>query len=301
MFGQVQNSRAAKLRTGLILIVPTCIILAIINLYPFFYALYLSFHKYNLTRVAKGAKFIGFGNYAAAFSDPRFINSVVRTLIIVIAAVTIEFILGFALAFVLNSKLRGMDTIRKLSIAPVTVMPVVSALIWFYILNQRYGIVNWALGLAGIPAQPWLTNPALATLSIVIADVWQWTPFIMLVILAGLNALPEYVYEAAQIDGLSDWQQFRWVTLPLLMPVILIIILLRLMDAFKLFDLPYVMTQGGPAGATETLSYYIYIQAFQFFEIGRAAAFAILMLILIIIISQIFVRRLYKEEEATAA
>ncbi len=100
-----------------------------------------------------------------------------------------------------------MNTIRKIAIAPVTVMPVVSALIWFYILNQRYGIVNWGLGLVGISAQPWLTDPTLATLSIIIADVWQWTPFIMLVILAGLNALPEYAYEAAQIDGLSEWQQ----------------------------------------------------------------------------------------------
>lgn len=300
MFGPVESSRAAKLRTGLVLIVPTCVILALINLYPFFYALYLSFHKYNLARVAKGARFIWFGNYAAAFSDPRFINSMARTLTIVSMAVIIEFALGFMMAFVLNSKLRGMETIRKLSIAPVTVMPVVSALIWFYMFNQRYGIINWAIGLVGIPAQPWLTDPTLATISIVIADVWQWTPFIMLVMLAGLNALPEYVYEAAQIDGLSDWQQFRWVTLPLLMPVILIVILLRLMEAFKLFDLPYVMTQGGPAGATETLSYYIYIQAFQFFEIGRAAAFAILMLILIIIISQIFVRRMYREEAATS-
>lgn len=301
MFGQVQNSRAAKLRTGLILIVPACVILAVINLYPFFYALYLSFHKYNLARVAKGAKFIWFGNYGAAFSDPRFINSVMRTLIIVIAAVTLEFVIGSVLAFVLNSKLRGMDTIRKLAIAPVTVMPVVSALIWFYLFNHRYGLVNWALGLVGISAQPWLTDPALATISLIVADVWQWTPFVMLVMLAGLNALPEYVYEAAQIDGLSDWQQFRWVTLPLLMPIILIIILLRLMEAFKLFDLPYVMTQGGPAGATETLSYYIYIQAFQFFEIGKAAAFAILMLLLLIIIGQIFVRRMYREERATSA
>ena len=137
--------------------------------------------------------------------------------------------------------------------------------------------------------------------SIIIADVWQWTPFVMLVILAGLNALPEYVYEAAQIDGLSKWQQFRLVTLPLLMPVILIIVLLRTMDAFKLFDLVYVMTQGGPAGSTETMSYYIYIQAFNFFELGYAAALAIIMLILINIIAQIFVRRLYREEAATSA
>lgn len=301
MFGQIQNIRAAKLRTGLILILPACVLLAVINLYPFFYALNLSFHRFNLMRIAQGAKFVGFGNYASAFQDPRFINSVVRTLIFVVAAVGIEFIIGFVLAFILNSKLRGMDTIRKLSIAPVTVMPIVSALMWFYLFNQRYGMVNWAIGLLGVSPQPWLTDRTLAMVSLVIADVWQWTPFIMLVILAGLNALPEYVYEAAQIDGLSNWQQFRLVTLPLLMPIILIVVLLRLMEAFKLFDLPYVMTQGGPAGATETMSYYIYIQAFQFFELGKAAAFAILMLILIIAISQVFVRWLYREEAASSA
>ena len=301
MFGQLRSSRAARRRTGLILIVPSVVLLAVINLYPFIYALTMSFQRYNMTRAAQGAKFVGFANYAAAFQDPRFINSIARTLIFVIGAVGVEFLLGFALAFVLNSKLRGMDTIRKLSIAPVTVMPIVSALLWFYLFNQRYGLVNWFIGLVGIPPQPWLTDQTLAMVSIIIADVWQWTPFVMLVILAGLNALPEYVYEAAQIDGLSKWQQFRLVTLPLLMPVILIIVLLRTMDAFKLFDLVYVMTQGGPAGSTETMSYYIYIQAFNFFELGYAAALAIIMLILINIIAQIFVRRLYREEAATSA
>jgi multiple sugar transport system permease protein len=301
MFGPLQSSRAARRRTALILIVPSCLLLAIINLYPFIYALTLSFQRYNMTRAAQGSKFVWFANYGAAFQDPRFVNSVARTLIIVGGAVAIEFTLGFILAFVLNTKLRGMDTIRKISIAPVTVMPIVSALIWFYMLNQRYGIVNWFIGLFGVPSQGFLTDTTLATLSIIVADVWQWTPFIMLVILAGLNALPEYVYEAAQIDGLSDWQQFRMVTVPLLMPVMLIIVLLRIMDAFKMFDLVYTMTQGGPAGATETMSYYIYLQAFNFFELGYAAALAILMLILITIISQIFVRWLYREEAATSA
>ena len=180
-------------------------------------------------------------------------------------------------------------------------MPIVSALIWFYAFNQRYGIVNFAIKQLGIAPQPWLTDQTLTMFSLVVADVWQWTPFIMLVILAGLNALPEYVYEAAAIDGLSDWQQFRLVTVPLLMPVMLIVVLLRIMDAFKLFDLVYTMTQGGPAGATETMSFYIYMQAFNFFELGYAAALAILMLVLITIISQIFVRWMYREEAATAA
>lgn len=296
----VNKSRTTKRNTALALIVPATIILAVINLYPFFYALNLSFHRWNMARPARGYEFVGLANYAAAFSDPRFLNSISRTVIFVVCAVSIEFLLGFGVAFVLNTNLKGMDLIRKIVIVPVMVMPIVASLIWFYMFNQRYGIVNWALGLVGIPPQAWLTSKTLAMPSLIIADVWQWTPFMMLVILAGLRALPEYVYEAAQIDGLSRWQTFRRVTLPLLTPTILIIVLLRIMDAFKLFDLVYTMTTGGPAGSTETLSYYIYIQAFQFFELGYAAALAILMLILIIIISQIFIRWLYRGEAATA-
>jgi len=300
MAQSVNKSRTTKRNTALALIVPTSIILAVINLYPFFYALNLSFHRWNMARPARGYEFVGLANYATAFSDPRFLNSVSRTIIFVVFAVSIEFLLGFGIAFVLNTNLKGMDLIRKIVIIPVMVMPIVASLIWFYMFNQRYGVINWALGLIGVPPQAWLTSKTLAMPSLIIADVWQWTPFMMLVILAGLRSLPEYVYEAAQIDGLSKWQTFRRVTVPLLTPTILIIVLLRIMDAFKLFDLVYTMTTGGPAGSTETLSYYIYIQAFQFFELGYAAALAILMLILIIIISQIFIRWLYKGEAATA-
>lgn len=293
-------SRAARRNAAIILIAPACVVLAIVNLYPFFYALNLSFHRWNMARPALGYHLIWLDNYVAALHDARFLNSVFRTLLFVVGAVGGEFVLGFCLALLLNSRLRGMDTIRRLSIAPVMVMPIVTGLVWFYLFNQRYGTINWFLGLLGIQPIAWLTNEALALPSLIIADVWQWTPFVMLVLLAGLQSLPEYVYEAAQIDGLSRWQTFQRVTIPLLMPVMLIIVLLRIMDAFKLFDLVYQMTTGGPAGVTETMSYYIYIQAFQFFDLGYAATLAILMLVVIIIISQIFVRRLYHEEEATS-
>lgn len=298
MLGVARTSKAAKRRTAIALILPASILLAVINLYPFIYALNLSFHKWNMARPARGYTLVWFANYAAAFHDARFLNSVFRTLVFVVSAVGVEFVLGFALAFLFNTKLKGLETIQRLVIAPVMVMPIVSALIWYYMLNQRYGVINWFLGLFGISPQQWLTNRALAMPSVILADVWQWTPFIMLVILAGLRSLPEYVYEAAQIDGLSDWQVFRLITVPLLTPVMLIVVLIRLMDAFKLFDLVYTLTTGGPGGVTETMSYYIYIQAFQFFELGYAAALSILMLILITGISQVFVRKLYGHEKA---
>src|SRR3990172_2451898 len=149
----VNKSRTTKRNTALALIVPTSIILAVINLYPFFYALNLSFPRWNMARPARGYEFVGLANYATAFSDPRFLNSVSRTIIFVVFAVSIEFLLGFGIAFVLNTNLKGMDLIRKIVIIPVMVMPIVASLIWFYMFNQRYGVINWALGLIGVPPQ----------------------------------------------------------------------------------------------------------------------------------------------------
>lgn len=280
----------------LLLIAPPTLLLGVLFMYPFIYALILSFQNYNMARTPSFQGWAGFSNYAHAFTDGEFINSTWRTIVFVIFAVGLELIVGFALAFILNQKLRGMPTIRKFAVIPVMVMPIVTGLIFFYMFNQRYGVVNWALG----ESVPWLTEGPLAMLAIVIADFWQWTPFIMLVVLAGLQGLPEYVYEAAQIDGLTRFQTFRRVTLPLLSPVIIIATLLRVMDAFKVFDIVYQMTSGGPAGATETMSYFIYRHAFQFFDIGYASALAILMLVLVLLISQVFMRWLRKSEEATS-
>ncbi len=290
------SDRVARRNAALLLVAPPTLLLGVLFMFPFVYALILSFQNYNMARTPRFQGWAGFSNYAHAFTDPGFINSTWRTIIFVVFAVGLQFLVGFALAFVLNQRLRGMPTIRKFAVIPVMVMPIVTGLIFFYMFNQRYGVVNWALG----TSVPWLTNGPLAMLAIVIADFWQWTPFIMLVVLAGLHSLPEYVYEAAQIDGLTRFQTFRKVTLPLLAPVLLIVTLLRVMDAFKVFDIVYQMTSGGPAGATETMSYYIYRHAFQFFDIGYAAAMAILMLVLILLISQIFVRWLQKREATTS-
>ena len=187
---------------------------------------------------------------------------------------------------------------RTVAVLPVMVMPIATGLVWFHVLNYRYGPLNVLLDAVGLPTQNWLPHPTGAMGAMILADVWQWTPFVMIVIVAGLRSLPEYVYEAAALDGLGPVETFFKITVPLLRPVIFIVLLLRLMDAFKLMDLVYILTQGGPAGRTETLSYYIYVMGLQLFRVGLAAAVSILFLIFISIAAQIFVRYLYREQTA---
>ncbi|MGH6918639.1 MAG: carbohydrate ABC transporter permease [Geminicoccaceae bacterium] len=282
-------------RTALLLISPAVIVLLAINLFPFVYAVYISFHHWTLAR-PQPPRFAGWFNYEEALTDDRFINAIWVSLSFVTLAVAVEFILGFLLAFVFHARLRGLATLRKISILPVMVMPLVVGLVWFYMFNENFGVVNWVVTLFGSPRLPFLTHDTLALWSLAIADVWQWTPFVMLVLFAALQSLPEYVYEAARMDGLSGWQIFWRITLPLLRPAIWVVLILRIVDAFRMVELVFMMTKGGPAGYTEVLPWYLYTTGFLSLDLGYAAAMAVLMLILVTIVSQLFVRRLaYKE------
>jgi multiple sugar transport system permease protein len=282
-------------RTALLLISPAVIVLLAINLFPIAYAVYISFHHWTLAR-PQPPRFAGWFNYEEALTDDRFINAIWVSLSFVTLAVAVEFILGFLLAFVFHARLRGLATLRKISMLPVMVMPLVVGLVWFYMFNENFGVVNWVVTLFGSPRLPFLTHDTLALWSLAIADVWQWTPFVMLVLFAALQSLPEYVYEAARMDGLSGWQIFWRITLPLLRPAIWVVLILRIVDAFRMVELVFMMTKGGPAGYTEVLPWYLYTTGFLSLDLGYAAAMAVLMLILVTIVSQLFVRRLaYRE------
>ena len=286
-----------KRRSAFLLIAPAVIVLMAINLFPFFYALYMSFHTWSLGKPAP-PRYVGWFNYEDAFQDDRFINAVLVSLKFVALAVAIEFLLGFLLAFVFSAKVHGLGILRRIGILPMMVMPVATGLVWFYIFNQNYGMANFLVGLLGLDSQPWLTDTGLALLAVVVADVWQWTPFVMLVAFAALQSLPEYVFEAARMDGLSVWQIFWRVTVPLLRPIAVIIVLIRLVDALRMFELVFMMTKGGPAGTTEILPYYIYVTAFQLLDVGYAAALAVLMLVLVNILAVLFIGRLQMYEAA---
>jgi multiple sugar transport system permease protein len=278
-------------RTAFLLISPAVIVLLAINLFPIVYAVYISFHHWTLAR-PQPPRFAGWFNYEEALTDDRFINAIWVSLSFVTFAVAVDFILGFLLAFVFHARLRGLATLRKISMLPVMVMPLVVGLVWFYMFNENFGVVNWVVTLFGSPRLPFLTHDTLALWSLVIADVWQWTPFVMLVLFAALQSLPEYVYEAARMDGLSGWQIFWRITLPLLRPAIWVVLILRVVDAFRMVELVFMMTKGGPAGYTEVLPWYLYTTGFLSLDLGYAAAMAVLMLILVTIVSQLFVRRL---------
>jgi multiple sugar transport system permease protein len=291
-------SQRADRRTVFLLIAPAMLVLLVVNVYPFLYALYISVHTFTLGR-PKPPRFIGLSNYLDLLEDERFINSLQVSFEFVAIAVAAEFLLGFALAFLFNARLRGLVTLRKIAILPIMIMPLASGLVWFYILNENFGAMNWIAVLLGAPHRiPFLTGDRLAILSIALADAWQWTPFVMLVMFAALQSIPEYIYEAAKMDGLSAWQTFWRVTLPVLRPAIFVVLVLRVVDALRMIELIYLMTRGGPGGATETLSWYIYSTGFLDQDLGLAAAEAVVMIIVVTIVAQIFVRRLDYREAA---
>jgi multiple sugar transport system permease protein len=290
-------SRADR-RTALLLISPAMLVLVAINVFPFLFALYISVHTFTLGR-PNPPRFIGLANYWDLLTDDRFINSLWVSAEFVALAVTVEFLLGFGVAFLFSAKLRGFITLRKIAMLPIMVMPLASGLIWFYILNENFGVLNWFAVALGAPERiRFLTSDNLALLSIVLADAWQWTPFVMLVMFAALQSIPEYVYEAARMDGLRGWQIFWRVTLPMLAPAIWVVVIVRVVDAFRMIELIYLMTRGGPGGATETLSWYIYSTGFLDQDLGSAAAEAVAMIVLVTIVAQIFVRRLEYREAA---
>jgi multiple sugar transport system permease protein len=254
------------------------------------YAVDISLYYWRLAGL-QARRFIGLHNYELLFGDDRFVNSILVSLGFVAGAVTVQLALGLALAFVFNSRLPGLATLRKLSLLPIMLMPLVVGLVWFYMFNENFGVVNWFLTVLGGHSVPFLTGDRLALLSIIVADTWQWTPFVMLVLFAALQGLPEYVYEAARMDGLNEWQIFWRVTLPLLRPAILIVGVIRAVDALRTVELVFMMTKGGPGGQTEVVPWYLYATGFTSLNLGYAAAMAVLMIILVTVMSQFLVRR----------
>jgi multiple sugar transport system permease protein len=274
-----------------VLVSPALILLLALNIFPIIFAIYISLHHWSLSS-PNPPRYAGLFNYQELWQDGRFINSLGVSATFVFTAVLIELVLGFALAFIFNRKLKGLETLRKLSLLPVMAMPLVVGLVWFYMLNENFGVTNWFLTLVGADRMPFLTDRTLAMLSIVIADVWQWTPFVMLVIFAALQSLPEYVFEAGRMDGLTEREIFWRITLPLLKPAILVVVVIRSIDAFRMIELIFMMTKGGPGGSTEVLPWYIYTTGFLTLDLGYAAAMAVVMIVIVTLAAQVFVRQI---------
>ena len=272
-------------------VAPTVFVLLCIVIFPLIFSLSLSLHDWNIFR-QEGWQWRGLGNYAdILFLDPYFRQSLKVTGFFLLGTVPLQFILGLAVALILYRITRKIiGFLRTTLIVPAIMTPIVVGIIWRLMYNPDLGMLNYLLSLIGLPPVNWTGMPMSALPSVMMADIWEWTPFMALILLAGLQALPREPYEAAVVDGASNWQSFRYITLPLLSPVMLVAILIRLMDSFKTFDLIFVLTQGGPGMSTETMNYYTYRYGFKFFHMGYASALSWLLVIIVTVISIILVK-----------
>jgi multiple sugar transport system permease protein len=273
-----------------LLLAPTIAVLLALTIYPLIYAIKVSFQTESGT--------FTFSNFTRLLSDQFFLSALAHTFVYAAIALTLEFLLGLSLAMLLHGAIRGRNLFRALLLVPLMLPPVVVGVIWRLMLNSNFGALNGTLKRFGInpEALTWTASPKLAMASVIIADVWQWTPFMFLILLAGLQAIPQEPYEAALVDGSTAWQTFRYVTLPLLRPAILIALLLRTMDLLRVFDHIFILTEGGPGFATETLSLYIYRTAFRFSNFGYAAAMSFILLVLTNLISVAYIRMLRAQD-----
>jgi multiple sugar transport system permease protein len=274
---------------------PAVAVLLALSIYPLVYAIKVSFQTTAGQQVVWSLQ-----NFIRLASDRFFLSALAHTLVYALVALTFEFLLGLGLAVLMNQALRARSFFRAMLLVPMMLPPVVVGVVWRLMLNSNFGAINGTLKGLGIntTALTWTASPKLAFASVIAVDVWQWTPFVFLVLLAGLQAIPQEPYEAAVIDGSSKWQTFRHVTLPLLKPAILIALLLRTMDLLRVFDQIFILTEGGPGFATETISLYIYRTAFRFSNFGYAAAMSFVLLIITNIISLFYIRLLQRQEAA---
>lgn len=285
-------------RYKLLFLLPGLIVLLAIILFPLLFTIRVSLSGWDAT--TPGLGWIGAGNYVRLLADGRFWQSLGRLGMIALTAVALEYTLGFALALLVWRQIRFRRLVRVLFLVPMMTTPVVMAVIWRTIFHESLGPVNDVVALFGIPPVQWLTNPKWATFVVILVDVWQWTPFMFLLLLAGLLSLPREPLLAAAIDGAGPIRAFINVTFPAMAPISVGAILIRLIEASKIMETVYVITSGGPGTSTETSSYYIFIRGLRDFQIGYAAAlsvtYLVIMIVLLTVIAKLLAKTLVKVE-----
>ena len=266
-----RRRRFGDMPTYVLFLLPAVVFLAMTSLYPLLYTFRLSFHDWYLNRPGVDPQWVGLGSYRATLEDQVFRTSALHTAIFGVGTVAAELVLGLALALAVAREGMGVRVVRSILLIPMIMTPVVVGVLWRILLFDE-GLVNYLLDLVGLERILWFVDPTWAFLGVMLVDIWQWTPFVLIVMTAAIAALPSEPFRAAQVDGASRWQVFRYLTLPMLMPVLLVTGLLRFMDSIKVFDKIYVLTNGCSGYATEMLSSYIYKQGLRYFNIGGAAA-----------------------------
>ena len=275
---------------------PGLLFLLALSVYPTIYSLAVSFFRWNLTDPL-GMTFGGFHNYVLLLTDESFWHSLFVTMMFVAATVGLELVFGLGIALLFFRRFPGDKFMRALILLPMVVAPVVVGLLWRYMLNVNFGVVNYLLSAIGIKRIDFLGDPSWALGTLILIDVWQWTPFMFLIMLAALQGIPEDILEAARVDGANPAQTFLYQMLPLMRYPIAVAVVLRLIDAFRVYDIIFMTTRGGPVDATQTLSWQIYDAGFRSFDLGYAAAYSWLMLIVVLIVTTLLLRLMLRKED----
>jgi multiple sugar transport system permease protein len=274
---------------------PSLFIITVICIFPLIYGIVLSFFSYELA-LPSPIKFIGLGNYLKVLTDMTFWNAVKVSAISVIAGAALQLFLGFGAALLLNREFKGRSAIVSILLIPTTLAPVVTGFIFRMLLDDRFGPVNFFLKSLGFHAISWWGDPHASLPGIIIANAWEWFPFMMLVILSGLQSVPQDLIDSARVDGASDWNVFWKIILPFLRTVIVVVVLIRAVEDLKMFDIIYVTTGGGPGIATQTMNMYAYLKGFNFFSIGYASALSYVQLVLALILVRYLFKQLSRED-----
>jgi multiple sugar transport system permease protein len=299
MEAQVTGGGKARRKKGLtepqmgrLLVTPAVLVMCAVVFFPVLATFWLSLHEYNLKYPYLGQPFIGLDNYVALLSDGRFLNSLKVTSLFTISSVSVELVLGMAIALLINRSFKGRGIVRTAVLVPWALTTVVMARMWAWIFNSEYGIFNAILLKLGIIDQyvPWVADTTFALWAAVGADIWKTTPFMALMLSAGLQTIPKELYEASMVDGANGWRRFWAITIPILKPTILVSLLFRTLDAARVFDLIFVLTGGGPGFATESLSVYTYRSLFVNLDFGYGSALAVATFLFVMMISFVYIK-----------
>lgn len=289
-----KNARKKKI-TGFFMILPLLIVFLGLTIYPFAFMIYMSFHRYTLASWEK-PEFIGFRNYQELWQDSTARSSVHFTVLLLITAVPLEILLGLGIAFLIRDFF-GERVFRSALLIPMMVPAVVAGIAWKMLYNFEFGPFNYFLSLLGFPKISWLGTQFFSRLGVILIDVWQWTPFVFLVLYAGLQSIPREVVEAGLVDGASGFHAWRYIELPLLRPLLWVVLIIRVIDALKIFDIVYMVTFGGPGSATHSYSFYIYKVGISFgWDIGYASALSIILLLAITALTNLLIRMVRLKE-----
>jgi multiple sugar transport system permease protein len=279
----------ARQRVFLVFLGPSLLILVVVTILPLIFLLATSLTSLDMSNTAS-LRWVGLTNYREVSRDARFWNSVWIQAQLSFWTVSLQMVIGFAIALLLNGRLKLFGLVRATFVVPMVLPPVVVALIWKILFTPDISILDWALGLLGLPQPAWLVDPRFALWAIIVADVWEWFPFVMLMLLAALQMLPQEPLEAARLDGASRWQAFRYVTLPLVKPALVVATVFRLIDSVKAFPHIFIMTGGGPGTATEVTNFYAYLEGFSYTYVGYASAIIVVMLVATLLMSLVALR-----------